>query len=90
MIVTTQELYDDGLDSTQALAGRTLVLQGGSTAVNALSQFPEAFRQPGGRGGRRGGYYVLAMFDLSSGGADAVLMDEVVANYYIANPAEQE
>lgn len=34
--------------------------------------------------------YVLAMFDLSSGGADAVLMDEVVANYYIANPAEQE
>ena len=41
VIVTTQELYDDGLDSTQALAGRTLVLQGGSTAVNALSQFPE-------------------------------------------------
>ena len=90
VIVTTQELYDDGLDSTQALAGRTLVLQGGSTAVDALSQFPELSASLEGGAAVEVDTYVLAMFDLSSGGADAVLMDEVVANYYIANPAEQE
>lgn len=90
VIVTTQELYDKGLKSAEDLAGKTLVLQGGSTAVDALAEFPDLAASLKGGAAVEVDTYVLAMFDLSSGGADAVLMDEVVANYYIANPAEQE
>ena len=90
VIVTTQKLYDKGLKTAEDLAGKTLVLQGGSTAVDALAEFPDLAASLKGGAAVEVDTYVLAMFDLSSGGADAVLMDEVVANYYIANPAAQE
>ena len=90
VIVTTQKLYDKGLKTAEDLAGKTLVLQGGSTAVVALAEFPDLAASLKGGAAVEVDTYVLAMFDLSSGGADAVLMDEVVANYYIANPAAQE
>ncbi len=86
VIVTLEK---NKITSTQDLAGKTLVLQGGSTAVDALAEYPELAASLKGGKAVEVDTYVLAMFDLTSGGADAVLMDEVVANYYIANPAEK-
>lgn len=86
VIVTLEK---NKITSTADLAGKTLVLQGGSTAVDALAEYPELAASLKGGKAVEVDTYVLAMFDLTSGGADAVLMDEVVANYYIANPAEK-
>lgn len=68
------------------LAGKTLTIQGASTAGDALDSKPDV------KSGLKGGAAievddnVLAMFDLKAGGSDAVLMDKVVAEYYVTNP----
>lgn len=63
------------------LAGSRLGVQGGSSAEEALNDTP-AFRDTLGQVVPFDDYTV-ALMDLDMGGVDTVLMDEVVANYYI-------
>ncbi|HHT48576.1 MAG TPA: amino acid ABC transporter substrate-binding protein [Firmicutes bacterium] len=72
---------DSGLASLSALAGKTLGLQAGSSAKDALNNVPDfeaslanviEFDEN-----------MTALMDLELGGLDAVLMDEIVARYYI-------
>lgn len=76
---------NSGIESAADLSGKVLALQQGSTAENALnsrtdiknSLANELFVADN----------VLALNELKVGGVDAVLVDEVVADYYIAqNP----
>jgi polar amino acid transport system substrate-binding protein len=72
---------DSGFESLDDLAGKPLVLQAGSSAVDALEDAPE-FAATLSEVAEFGDYMV-ALLDLEQGGVDAVLMDTVVANYYI-------
>ena len=79
-------LSTSGIKTPADLAGKTLAVQGGSSAMDALNSKPDI------KAGLKGGAAVevdnnvIAMFDLKSGGSDAVLMDKVVADYYVAHP----
>lgn len=66
------------------LKDKTLAVQAGSTAVEALDSVPEVKDSLKDGKGVEVKDNVLAMMDLGTGGSDAVLMDEVVARYYIA------
>lgn len=74
-------LKDSGISKVDDLKGKTLTLQAGSTAEEALDSRPEV--KDGLKEVAKVDNNVLAMYDLGKkGGADAVLMDEVVARYY--------
>ncbi|MCI8497563.1 MAG: transporter substrate-binding domain-containing protein [Clostridiales bacterium] len=66
------------------LKDKTLAVQAGSTAVEALDGAADVKASLKGGKGVEVKDNVLAMMDLGTGGSDAVLMDEVVARYYIA------
>ncbi|MCI8361042.1 MAG: transporter substrate-binding domain-containing protein [Clostridiales bacterium] len=72
-----------GVSSLADLKGKELVLQGGSTAVDALNGNETV--KSGLKGGRATEVddNVTALLDLKTSSAAAVLMDEVVARYYI-------
>jgi polar amino acid transport system substrate-binding protein len=72
---------DSGFTSLDDLAGKTVGLQAGSSAVDALDDSPD-FKASLGDVAEFDDYMV-ALMDLEQGGVDAVLMDTVVANYYI-------
>ncbi|MDR1570287.1 MAG: amino acid ABC transporter substrate-binding protein, partial [Oscillospiraceae bacterium] len=72
---------DSGYTGLPDLAGKPLGLQAGSSAVDALDNSPE-FKATLGEVAEFNDYMV-ALMDLEQGGVDAVLMDTVVANYYI-------
>lgn len=69
------------------LAGKTVVIQNGSTAAEAIDNEPEFKASIGELVGVKDN--VKALMDLEIGGSDAVVMDEVVARYYIAQDAEK-
>lgn len=62
------------------LKGKTLTLQGGSTAADALEAHPEV--KDSLKEAAEVKNNVLALYDLGNGSSDAVLMDEIVARYY--------
>lgn len=75
-------LADSGINTLADLAGKSVILQAGSTAVGALdskedvkSTLREVTEVPDN---------VQAMMELGQGTGDAVVMDEVVARYYIS------
>ena len=75
-------LADSGINTLADLAGKSVILQAGSTAVGALdskedvkSTLKEVTEVPDN---------VQAMMELGQGTGDAVVMDEVVARYYIS------
>ena len=75
-------LADSGINTLADLAGKSVILQAGSTAVGALdskedvkSTLREVTEVPDN---------VQAMMELGKGTGDAVVMDEVVARYYIS------
>lgn len=72
---------DSGIATKADLAGKKLGLQGGSTAEEALDG-DEAFKATLGEVVPFD-YNTDALMDLRQGGLDAVLMDLVVADYYI-------
>ncbi len=76
-------LKDSGIDSVEDLKDKTLVLQSGSTAEGALEADPEIKSTLKEAVAVKNN--VVAMYDLGKGGSDAVLMDEVVARYYIGH-----
>lgn len=73
-------LKESGISTLEELAGKTVVIQNGSTASDAMDS-NEEFKNSLGE-------LVLvkdnvkALLDLQIGGSDAVVLDEVVARYY--------
>jgi len=72
---------NSGFETLDDLAGKPLGLQAGSSAVDALDDSPD-FKATLSEVAEFNDYMV-ALMDLEQGGVDAVLMDTVVANYYI-------
>ena len=72
-----------GVNSLSDLEGKELALQGGSTAVDALDAHPEVKDTLLNGRGTEVDDNVTALLDLKTSSASAVLMDEVVARYYI-------
>ncbi|MDR3051134.1 MAG: amino acid ABC transporter substrate-binding protein [Oscillospiraceae bacterium] len=72
---------DDAAQTLADLAGRTLGLQAGSSAVDALNANPDLKTSLAEVA--EFDDYLLAMMDLEQGGVDAVLIDSIVANYYL-------
>lgn len=83
-------LKSSGIKSLDDLAGKTLAVQGGSSAMDALDENPEIKASLKGGAAVEVDNNVLAMFDLKSGGSDAVLMDKVVADFYVSHPEKGE
>ncbi len=79
-------LSDSGIEKLADLAGKTLSIQGGSTAGDALNGKADVKNSLKGGAAIEVDNNVTAMFDLKAGGSDAVLMDKVVAEYYVSNP----
>lgn len=74
-------LADSEYNTLADLAGKTLALQSGSTASEALdanTEFKDSLKEV-----IKIDDNVKAMMDLEVGGSDAVAMDEVVARYYM-------
>jgi polar amino acid transport system substrate-binding protein len=72
---------DSGYNTLSDLAGKKLGLQAGSSAANALAsdaQFKDSMAQVIELEDN-----MTALLDLEKGGVDAVLLDEIVARYYI-------
>jgi len=84
VVVTTKRT---GITKLDDLKGKTVVLQAGSTAVEAFEKsdikniVKEAIEVNNN---------VNAMFELRNGSGHAVVIDEIVARYYIAHLAELE
>lgn len=73
-----------GITSKADMAGKSLAVQGGSSAEEALnSEENREFRESLGEVNGSFKDYVTALMDLETGNSDAVLMDSVVANYMI-------
>ena len=72
-----------GIKSLKDLEGKTLALQAGSSAGDALNENPDVKSKLKDGKAVEVKDNVLAMKDLGAGGSDAVLMDEVVARYQI-------
>ncbi|ROR26406.1 amino acid ABC transporter substrate-binding protein (PAAT family) [Mobilisporobacter senegalensis] len=74
-------LTDSGINTLEDLAGKTVVLQNASTASDAMDQneeFKNSLKEL-----IKVDDNVQALMDLKVGGSDAVVMDEVVARYYV-------
>lgn len=74
------------LKSKADMAGKTIGLQGGSSAMNAVQAEPEVYESFG---------EVIefasndeALLDLAAGRLDAVVVDQIVGRYYIAKKAD--
>ena len=85
VVVVTE---DSSIQKLADLKDKTLAVQAGSTAVEALEGAADVKASLKGGAGVEVKDNVLAMMDLGTGGSDAVLMDEVVARYYIAKMAK--
>lgn len=81
MVVVT--LDSKGVSSLADLKDKELVLQGGSTAVEALDNHVEVKASLKNGRATEVDDNVTALLDLKTSGAAGVLMDEVVARYYI-------
>jgi ABC-type amino acid transport substrate-binding protein len=76
-------LVDSGITTLGELAGKRLVLQAGSSAEDALNDSPEF--KAGLAEVNTMADNMTAFMDGEIGGSDAILLDSVVANWYIVN-----
>lgn len=78
-------LKNSGIEKLTDLEGKSVILQAGSTAVEALDSRADikAIIKDGKATEVKDN--VLAMYELRKGSGDAVIMDEIVARYYIAH-----
>lgn len=74
-------LADSGYSKLSDLEGKTLGLQAGSSAADALNSVPDFKAKL--KGVAEFNNNMDALMDLEKGGVDVVLMDEIVARYYI-------
>jgi ABC-type amino acid transport substrate-binding protein len=79
-------LSGSGITTLADLVDKTMSIQGGSTAGDALDNNLDVKNNLKGGAAIEVDNNVLAMFDLKAGGSDAVLMDKIVAEYYVTNP----
>lgn len=78
---------DSGLKTTADLAGKNLALQSGSSAEEALSKAADL--KDSLKDVVKFEDNMTALMDLEKGGVDVVLLDEIVARYYIKDKADQ-
>lgn len=74
-------LADSGITTLDDLAGKTVVIQNASTASDAMDQneeFKKSLKEL-----IKVDDNVQALMDLKVGGSDSVVMDEIVARYYV-------
>jgi polar amino acid transport system substrate-binding protein len=83
-------LKDSGITKLSDLEGKSVVLQAGSSAVLALNNKPDVKSKIKDGKPVEVDNNVLAMYDLRKGSSDAVVMDEVVARYYVSHLTELE
>ena len=83
-------LEDSGITKLSDLEGKTVVLQNGSTASEALDGRSDIKSKIKGGKPIEVDNNVLAMYELRNRTSDAVVMDEIVARYYIAHLTELE
>lgn len=83
-------LKANNINSLNDLKDKSVILQAGSTAVEALDGRPDIKESLKDGKGSEVENNVLAMYELSKGTGDAVIMDEVVARYYIAHMTDLE
>ncbi|MDD2417805.1 MAG: transporter substrate-binding domain-containing protein [Oscillospiraceae bacterium] len=81
-------LKDSGISKLTDLKDKTVVLQTGSTANDALNDRDDIKKIIKGGKATSVGNNILAMYELQKGRSDAVVMDEIVARYYIERPDE--
>ena len=76
-------LADSSVKTIADMAGKTLALQSGSSAADAVAANADLLASLKGAPVEYADN-ALALLDLDNGGVDAVAMDVIVANYYIA------
>ena len=76
-------MEDSDIQTLADLKDKSVVLQSGSSAVEALDSKPDVKASLKGGAPIMVDNNVLALNDLSKGGSDAVILDEVVARYYV-------
>jgi len=74
---------DSDIQTIADMAGKTLAYQSGSSAAEAVEATPDLLSEIAGSPVEYGDN-ALALLDLDNGGVDAVALDVIVANYYIA------
>ena len=75
-------LADSNITTLADLSGKTIALQSGSAAAEAVAANEEFSASLAGAPVEYGDY-AMALMDLDNKGVDAVAMDVIVANYYI-------
>ncbi len=75
-------LEDSPINTLADLAGKTIALQAGSSAAEAVAANTELLESLAGAPIEFADY-AMALMDLDNKGVDAVVMDVIVANYYI-------
>lgn len=75
-------LEDSEVNTLADLAGKTIALQAGSSAAEAVAANTELLESLAGAPIEFADY-AMALMDLDNKGVDAVVMDVIVANYYI-------
>lgn len=75
-------LEDSPVNTLADLAGKTIALQAGSSAAEAVAANTELLESLAGAPIEFADY-AMALMDLDNKGVDAVVMDVIVANYYI-------
>jgi ABC-type amino acid transport substrate-binding protein len=81
-------LKNSGIKKLSDLEGKSVVLQAGSTAVKALDSRADIKSKIKDGKAVEVKDNVYAMYELQKGKSDAVVMDEIVARYYIAHMNE--
>lgn len=74
-------MKDSDLTDLESLAGKKVALQAGSSSVDAMDDHPE-FKSTLAEVVEVNDY-AIGFMDLEQGGADALLVDSIVADYYI-------
>ena len=77
-------LKDSGIDSLEAMAGKSVAVQSGSFAEEVLGSEEYADFNASLSEVLSYDEYLTALMDLQAGGVDAVLIDQVVAEFRIA------
>lgn len=82
-------LPTSGITTIADMEGKSLALQSGSSAEKALDSEEGTQLREAISGTNRFDENLSALFDLEAGGSDAVLMDDVVANYLIETSGKE-
>lgn len=83
-------LADSDIEKREDLKGKNVAAQSGSTAVDAIMNYPELVAEFNGGEPTLFETNDQAFMDLEAGRSDAVVADEVLARYYIKQRGEEK